>query len=339
VRSTLKRHFGRYLHEPKELLWNPLYVRKETALLSPEPPDVLLVRDHSLTASCVRVSRRIRRPLVIEVNAPAAEAGLFLEEYFHLPFIDERLERYKLHAAHAITVVSGALKDFLIERHRLSPEKVHVVPNGADLERFDPQTPADPTLPAGFAEGPTVGFVGSFEVWHGSGLLAQMAHRVGTRRPETRFLFVGDGPEAPNLRRATESLGERVHFTGRVEHQRVPGLVAAFDVGVVAAAGFYMCPLKLIEWMAMDRAVVAPRQGPLEELIEDGKEGLLFEPNNPEALTQAVLRLVDDPELRQRLGRTAGERARGSLSWTHNARRVLDACQEARERHSRAERS
>src|SRR5436309_2585449 len=57
LRSTLKRLAGRYLHEPKEILWNPLYVRRELVLLRAARPDVLLVRDHLLTASCVPVAR------------------------------------------------------------------------------------------------------------------------------------------------------------------------------------------------------------------------------------------------------------------------------------------
>lgn len=333
LRGALKRRLAKYLHEPKELYWNLRYLRRERKLLSTDPPDVLLVRDHLITSSCVRVAEHLGRPLVMEMNAPAAESGLYLDEYFHLPWVAEALEGYKLRHAHGITVVSGALGEFLAERHGLDPEKITVVPNGADLARFHlAVTPAE-DLPAALGPGPVVGFVGSFETWHGSDLLATMARNVGTARPETSFLFVGDGPEAPHLRSATAPLGDRIHFTGRVAHDRVPPLIAAFDIGVVAAAGFYMCPLKLIEWMAMGRAVVAPRQGPLEELIDDGVEGLLFEPRDPEALTNAVLRLVDDQELRRSLGTAAAARAHSSLSWTDNARRVLAACEGAQARY------
>lgn len=331
LRSALKGRLARYLHEPKEVLWNPLYVRREMALLGPEPPDVLLVRDHTLTASCPTVARRLGIPLVIEVNAPAAEAGLYLDEYLHLPWISEALEGWKLRRAQAITTVSGALRDFLAEQHGLPPEKFTVVPNGADLERFHPRLAPDPSLPADFrGDFPVVGFVGSFEKWHGTDLLASMAARVGRERPETRFLFVGDGPERDVVTQATAELGPRIHFTGRVEHARVPSLVAAFDIGVVAEAGFYMSPLKLFEWMAAGRAAVAPRYGPLEEVIDHGVHGLLFEPRDQDALAVAVVRLLDDSELRQRLGQTAAERAHASLGWRDNARRVLEACAAAR---------
>lgn len=328
LRGVLKRHLGYFLHEPKELVWNLTYMRRETELLRREPPDVLLVRDHTLTASAPTVARRLGLPLVIEVNAPAAEAGLYLDDYLHLPWISEWLEGHKLRRADAVTVVSGALRDFLVKQHGLSPDTFDVVPNGADLERFHPELPSDPDLPDNLrGDAPVVGFVGSFEKWHGTDLLAAMVCRVGEARDDVHFLLVGDGPERVDVERATAGLGDRVHFTGKVPHSRVPGLVAAFDVGVVAEAGFYMSPLKLFEWMAAGRAAVAPCYGPLEEVIDDGVHGLLFPPRDIDTLCGAVLRLLDDGALRQRLGRAAAERAHGSLSWQDNARRVLAACE------------
>lgn len=334
LRQLLKKRFSYLLHEPKELLWNIPYVRKETNLLRSDLPDVLLVRDHHITSSCVVVARRLGLPLVFEVNAPAAEAGLFMDQYLHIPRLSEALEGWKLRSADGITVVSDALRCFLVDAHGLDPSKVQVVPNGADVERFHPEVEPDADLPEVFRRGPVIGFVGSFEKWHGTDLLAAMARKVGEERPDTCFLFVGDGPEASSLRAATASLGSRVVFTGRVEHRRVASLVAAFDVGVVARAAFYMCPLKALEWMAAGRAVVAPRQGPLEELIDDGVHGLLFDPGSAEALSTSVLRLIDAPELRQRLGTAAAERTHGSLSWSDNARRVVAVCEAARQRWS-----
>ena len=114
ARGFLKRVLGRYLHEPKELLWNPFYVRKERRLLSRAPPDVLLVRDHLMTSSCLRVARSLSLPLVLEMNAPAVESRLYLDEYWHLPFVPEYLEGRKLREADTVTVVSSALRDHLV---------------------------------------------------------------------------------------------------------------------------------------------------------------------------------------------------------------------------------
>ncbi len=328
LRQALKRRFSRYLHDPKELYWNLRYVRKELALLRPEPPDVLLVRNHDLGVSCVPVARRLGVPLVLEVNAPAAEGRRYYGEYHHLAWLQERTSRWKLRRADAVIVVSRVLAEYLAGRYRLDPERITVAANGADLERFRPDVA--PELPASEAE-PLVGFVGSFQQFHGLDLLAGMTEQVAAARPAARFLFVGGGAGAERLCRRLE-LGDRVTFTGRVPHQRVPALMASLDVGVIAEAAPHQCPLKLIELMAAGRAIVAPRYGPIEELAADGVEALLFEPRDSGALVARVLELVDDPRRRQDLGQAAARRARASLSWRDNARRVLAACEAARRR-------
>jgi len=331
ARAALKRRFGRFLHEPKELLWNLRYVRRETDLLEMLRPEVLLVRDHLLTASCVPVARRLDLPLVLELNSPADEAGIYLKEYWHLPRVARAIERYKLRHADAVTVVSSTLRKLLVESYGIPEERITVVPNGADLERFHPRVTPDAEVRFPPGTGPVIGFVGSFRRWHGTDLMIRMVREVGEARPSAGFLLVGDGPEATAVQEAVRPLGGRVVLTGRVPHARVPGLTAAFDIGVLPETLFYGSPLKVVEWMAAGRAVVAPGHAALGDLVEDGKEALLFRPGDGADLVRTVLRLVDDGALRGRIAAAAAQRAARSLSWTDNARRVLGACEAARE--------
>ena len=324
-----RRLLGRWLHEPRELARNVRYVGAESRMLAASRPDVLLVRDHFLTASCVPVARRLGIPLVLEMNAPAAEARLYQPEYWHVPRVAEGLEGWKLRHAARVTVVSGALRDHLVRLHDVPPAKFAVVPNGADPAVFRDDLEPDDELRGAGGEGAVVGFVGSFKEWHGSDLLAQMMVAVVRARPSTRFLLVGDGPRAGAVRAATAALNGRVRFLGTVPHARIPRLVAALDVGVVPDCGFYMSPLKVLEWMSAGRAVVAPAHAPLGEIIDDGVHGLLFPPARLDDLVAAVVRLVDDAGLRRRLGAAAAARVRGGLTWRHNAERVVAACTEA----------
>ncbi|MCG8462659.1 MAG: glycosyltransferase family 4 protein [Holophagales bacterium] len=331
LRSALKRRFGRWLHDPKEFLWNWRYVKKELALLRPDPPDCLLVRSQGLGISCVPVARRLGVPLVLEINAPTEEVTRYLDQYVHLRRLRHWAGRYKLRRAQGLVVVSTALADYYVEEHGLARETITVAPNGADLERFHPEVEPDPDFPRD-PERPRIGYVGSFQKWHALDLMGRMVERVGRERPATCFLMVGSGAGVQDVRAQTTLGDDRLTFTGRVEHARVPGLVASLDIGVLAEAAPYQCPLKVIEWMAAGTAIVAPAYGPLKELLADGEEGLLFEPGDADALAAAVLRLVDDPELCRRLGRAAARRAHASLSWRDNARHVLEACRQARRR-------
>jgi len=332
VRQKLKHHFGRYLHEPKELLWNPLYVRKELALLRRNRPDVLLVRSHLLTFSPVWVARRLGLPLVFEVNSPAAESDLYLDQYAHIPVIPDWLEGWKFRQADALTVVSSSLKKHLCQRYSLAAEKVRVIPNGADHRAFTPDREPDRDVRQRLGDQPIVGFIGSFEKWHGADLLVKMVEDVARDRPAVRFLLVGDGPEAAGIRRRLDALNNRVLFTGRVPHERVPGLVACMDVGVMPESNFYGSPLKVLEWMAAGLAVVAPSYAPLTDIIENGVDGLLFPPGDSVALVKKIVQLVDEPELRGQIGCHATQKVRNSLTWSHNAEQVLGVCAEAHER-------
>jgi glycosyltransferase involved in cell wall biosynthesis len=326
LREATRQSLSRYLREPKELLSTFYHHRRELQHLRRERPDVLLVRSHPLIASPSMTAGRLGLPLVLEVNAPRAEALAYDLEHWHVPVLPHFLESLQLRRADAIVTVSTALRDHLAERHRLNLDRFVVAPNGADVSLFRPDEAPEPGLSAWRSGATVIGFVGSFERWHGVDLLAAMTLEVAAARPDTRFLYVGAGPELPTLAERTAVLGERVRLAGPVPHGRVPGLVAAFDVAVMPESNFYGSPLKVLEWMAAGKAIVAPGYRPLAEVVEHEREGLLFEPRNAGQLETSVLRLIDDPELRQWLGAEAARRVREQLTWQHNAKRVLTAC-------------
>ncbi len=329
LRAALKSRFRRYLHDPKEFLWNVAYYRREAAILRAERPDVVLVRAETQAVHHVPLARKLGLPLVVEMNSPAIERRLYEQDYLHLHPLHEWATALKLRHADAVVVVSSALRDYLLERHGLSRTHFTVAPNGADSELFHPEGDADPEFPRD-PDRPRAGFIGSFQRFHGVDLLSAMIERVGDAFPPARFLLVGDGPAAASL--TGRARGEQVQRIGRVPHARVPRLVASMDIGVMPASNFYGSPLKVLEWMSAGLAVVAPRHGPLEEILRHGEEGLLFAPGDLDALCAAVLELMRDPEARARMGARAAARVRGCFTWKHNAERVVGACSEAIER-------
>jgi glycosyltransferase involved in cell wall biosynthesis len=140
------------------------------------------------------------------------------------------------------------------------------------------------------------------------------------------LLVVGDGPARPALEALAVKLGvsERVGFTGVVDRGSVPAFVASFDVALQPAVVSYASPLKLLEYLALGKAIVAPSEPNLLELLSDGENALLFEPGLPGALEQALALLCSDEAFRIRLA--LGARAtisRLNLTWTGNAQRVV----------------
>jgi glycosyltransferase involved in cell wall biosynthesis len=170
-----------------------------------------------------------------------------------------------------------------------------------------------------------LGFTGFVRDWHG---MDRMIHWIARRRHDSRLhlLIVGDGPARSDLEKQARELqvAERVTFTGLVPREQIPGMVAAFDIALQPAATEYASPLKLFEYLALGRAVIAPRESNLLEVLVDGENALLFDDATPGAFESTLERLLDDADLRRRLGeggrRTIRERR---MTWTDNARRVV----------------
>jgi glycosyltransferase involved in cell wall biosynthesis len=169
-----------------------------------------------------------------------------------------------------------------------------------------------------------LGFVGFVRDWHGlDSVIAAMAADPATR---LELVVVGDGPAAPALQRQAAALGvaDRVRFAGLVAHDAIPGLVAGFDIALQPRVVAYASPLKLFEYMAAGKAIVAPDQPNIREVLLDGETALLFDPAEPDTMWIAIRRLAADPLLRGRLGAAASaEVTRRGYTWRANAERVV----------------
>jgi glycosyltransferase involved in cell wall biosynthesis len=124
-------------------------------------------------------------------------------------------------------------------------------------------------------------------------------------------------------------VARRLHFTGLVERSAVAEWTSAFDIALQPAANPYASPLKLFEYMAMRRAIVAPDQPNIREVLRHEANALLFEPGDAESFATAVRRLAFDPDLRARLAHAAAETVRQrNMTWAHNARRVTELAEQ-----------
>ena len=150
-------------------------------------------------------------------------------------------------------------------------------------------------------------------------------------------MFIGDGPELPAVRNEAAGL-DNVVFTGALPHDTMPACMAAADIGVAPfdvsahrplAIGFYWSPLKIFEYMASGLPVVAPAIPRIAALVEDGREGLLYDPSRPEGLPDALERLVD-VNVRRQLGDAARRRALREFSWKAHCEALDQALRRAR---------
>ena len=319
----LRARLPKAAYELMELAYSVVaYVRLARAA-SAFAPDVIYERYNLFLLAGQLLRWRTGVPLLLEVNAPLAKER---EEFggLGLPFLARWAEGVAWRQADFVLPVTAVLGRMVAERG-VPPERIVVVPNGINPTHFaSGPTPAEAKRALGWPDALVLGFTGYVRDWHGvDHVLRWMAS--GAAPAHARLLVVGDGPARPMLERlaADLALAERIRFTGVISREWVPQHVAAFDIALQPAVVAYASPLKLFEYLALAKAIVAPRQPNIEEVLSDGDDALLFDPADPQSLGQALSRLCADAALRERIARRAGTTiARKGLTWMRNAERV-----------------
>jgi glycosyltransferase involved in cell wall biosynthesis len=338
--SRLAGHLPLPAREAMELGYNLLAYRRLSQAIRAHRPDFLYERYAANTFAGLAAARRHGVPFVLEVNSPLAlekelHDGLFFRR------VTRSIERRLCAGADVTLAVTGVLARIL-EAGGVPAGKVVVMPNGVRREFGAGATPEAGARFRQFlgipADAPVAGFVGWFRAWHGLERMLEAAASPAWREAGIRLVFAGDGPAAPALREMRDALGiqDRVVLTGSVARGDIEAALAAFDVAVQPAVTSYACPMKILEYMAAGRAIVAPGSDNVRELLADGETALLCpggtEPSAAD-LGEAVAALVRDPEQRRRLGEAARRRIfeRGWF-WEENARRVEELVGVARHR-------
>jgi glycosyltransferase involved in cell wall biosynthesis len=314
-------------------------------------PDVVMERYYNFAGASVLFAHRRGLPALLEVNAPMVDPpGSSKESLDRL--LGRPLRRW-------------AVRQALWSRRIVTPlattvpppvprDRIEQVNWGANVDRFHPglRQECAAELAAlrrkwGIAEGATVvAFAGSFRAWHGVQSFIRAALRLLPDHPDLYFLAVGGGPELAPVQAQVTGSGldptatQRIIFTGPQPHERVPLLLALADIGVapfvpaayrpLRAFGFYWSPLKIFEYMAMALPVVTTAIPPLNAIIREGQEGLLYPESDDVALAQTIAMLAADPAARAAMGARARERVVARYSWDAHCAQLEQALEAIR---------
>ncbi len=324
---TAAGHPSRVAQEVRNILYNQL-LEAAAPRLRDFGADFVYERYALFGAGGLGLARALGVPHVLEVNAP-----LCLEQErargLHLGDVARAVEARVWRETDAMLAVSAELAARACAEGA-PRDRVHVVANGVDVERFEAAAGQGARVrqALGLGLGPVIGFVGSLKSWHGTDVLLDAFTLLHPRWPTARLLLVGDGPKGDALRATARSRGldGAVVFTGAVDHARVPELLDAMDLTVapyLPAEDFYFSPLKVYESLAAGKPVVASRLGQITDLVEAGYVEPAV-PGDPASLAQAIEAVLADPK-------TALGRAERGREWTHrertwaaNARRAAD---------------
>jgi glycosyltransferase involved in cell wall biosynthesis len=284
-------------------------------LLDALRPDALMERYYNFGGEGVLSAAQRDIPALLEVNSPVRDHPGSWKAALDAALLVRPMRRYREHLCHAASALVAPLLEIVPP---FAQPKTELVTWGANVDSFHPGRRSialrdELGVPR---DAVAVVFCGSFRPWHGVAILEAAARRLAAR-PELYFVLVGGPERGPGV-------GYRGTRLGRVDHARMPDVLAACDIGVAPydtrrlsqlRLGFYWSPLKVFEYMASGLPTVTLARAPLTEIARAGQEAVHFREGDADDLARALVALADDAPLRARLGQSARARVVARYSW------------------------
>ena len=258
------------------------------------------------------IARLYRTPSVFEIpNDPflAYESRKFIRRIF-----EKLTDKVAMALSNSIVVLSEWSKKRLSDIGRITLSKIFVTPSGTDTNLFKPldkvqsckEIGLDPSL---FY----IGFAGSFFQYQGIDILIQSAPLILDKYPTSKFLLVGDGPMLTEWMKDVLSKGlkDSFIFTNRVPYTEVHKYIGAMDICVAPhhQDTNQASPVKIFDYMACGRPIVASDIEVVREIIGDSKCARMVSPDNPDDLAKALISLIEDIKVREDMGKNGREYA------------------------------
>ncbi len=265
-------------------------------------------------------------PWILETQGPFYEEAARDRKSMVLTGVARRLELDAYRRCDVLICVSDALRQWLVTDAGLPPGKVLVVPNGVDARAFDPAA----HLARRSFDGFTIVYVGSLTGWQGVDLLLHAMHDLRDEVP-AHLVVAGDGlVREPWQRLATDlGLAERVRFLGQLCQGDVPAVLAGAELGFAGhrpsrRGSVYHSPLKIYEYLAAGRPVLASASEDAVAVLREGETGFLFPPGDRPALADALRRAWQRRGDLAAMGRRGREEVTAHHTWRIRAGTIRD---------------
>jgi glycosyltransferase involved in cell wall biosynthesis len=290
-------------------------------------PDFVYERGNYMQVSGVNAANRNGVMHFLELNSPYVEEKLELEGESNMLDEARKKEAWQLKKSDHVVVVSSSLKEYFMHEHHVFSGKISVIPNAIDPEKVNPGTDKIAAVKSKYGlEGkPVLGWVGSIQPWHGVETLIDAFAELAEKQTEIQLLIVGSGETIAEMqaKAGAKSCANRIHFTGYLPHQEVFAHIGAMDICILPNTKWYCSPIKIFEYGIMEKAIIASNHAAVLDVMDPGLDGLVIEPSQ-EALVEAMEKLVNDTDLREKIAQTFARKVKLEHTWEANARRVLD---------------
>ena len=320
--SNIRKYLPNFIHEFAEFAYSFFDFIKVVRLIQVHRPDGIYERYNLFFPSGIWAKKIFKIPLILEINAPLYEERSTHGE-LSLKRLAEWSESYVWRNADFVLPVTGVLAKRVLARG-VHTEKLQVIHNGINRKQFS-ELISDVSVREkhGLQEQLILGFTGFAREWHGiDRVLDFLAEH---REQNWHLMLVGDGPVTTKLNLQARKLGidDKFTVTGIVSREEIPEYVASFDIALQPDVVDYASPLKLFEYMALGKAIIAPDSPNIREVITDGVNGLLFDPTNPTSFDDKLAVLCVDGALRSRFSEDVKQAlCEGEYFWDSNAENI-----------------
>jgi glycosyltransferase involved in cell wall biosynthesis len=229
-------------------------------------------------------------------------------------------------------VVTPAFREHLIRHWRVPEEKIAVVENGVETDLFSPQSEASNQAirrHLNAEEKFLVCYIGTMGNAHGLETLLDAAATLQHDQPNVLFLLIGEGAEKERIKSLAQSCNlANILFLDQQPREKIPAFISASDASLVLLKKTEVfktvIPTKMLEFMSCARSVILGVDGQAREIVEAAGAGLIIEPENSEALAQAIQSLAAQPDLRAKLGQKGREYILRNFSRARTAEKYID---------------
>ena len=293
--------------------------------LAQEQFDLLFHRASIYDFIGARLAQMTTSPVIAHLDAPFAVERVF-HGFGYFAFLHKHCMRRLGESVPLVVTVSRASKDYYVQLG-IPEEKILVMPNGISSELLKVSVKLAKVYPP-FSDPRvcTIGFVGSLSRWHGMGLLLEAMRKLGAPGDSRwRVKIVGYGEEYAELRAQAKRLGldSCIEWLGALPHDRAFEEIAQFDIAVLPNTLPTGAPMKLFEYAALARPIIAPDLPNVRERFNED-EMRFVSPQDPKGLAEAILELAEAPAQARMLGQRAQERVR-NYTWEKIVQRILVA--------------
>ncbi len=284
---------------------------------------ILYERYHAFMPFLSILARFLRIPSLLEVNGRPDD---FVEIWNPPGFVAGMIVKMigpSLRAASAVIAVTEGLSDSLGKEFKVDPGKLHVVPNGVDVKLFSPGSQMGCRAELGLPQaGKIVTYVGSLSIPRGVKTLLEACSLLANASLDVQTLIVGGGVLEDDVRKSIDQKGlaNSVVLIGQVPNESVPQYVCAADVCVAPYARCLsnmngLSPLKVYEYLACSRPVVASDFPWISGVLRDGPCGIVVEPDDAGALSNGIRWMLEHPEEAEEMGRGGRALVEKRFTW------------------------